>query len=318
MNHGSSSERRVARRCASTGRTHCALFYRGESDFLDGVARFLEPALERGDPIAVAAGNADPLSGQIGWMDAAGQQLDMVEFGRNPARIIPGLEAILASHGGRTLHYVGEPITAGRSPEEMREAVRHEALVNLAWPHAPIRALCPYDQTHLEPGVLLDAQRTHPSVMSDGHERRSRIYVGGRVPAGSRQELEPPPASALSVTFSETDLPLVRAAVAGIVGRCGFTDYRASDLVLAVNELATNTVRHAGGSGVLRLWDEGVRVVCQVEDGGHITDPLAGRYVPRLEEPGGLGLWTVNQVCDLVEVRTGADGTVVRVHMFRG
>jgi hypothetical protein len=27
-----------------------------------------------------------------------------------------------------------------------------------------------------------------------------------------------------------------------------------------------------------------------------------------------MGLWTVNQLCDLVEVRTGETGTTIRVH----
>jgi hypothetical protein len=30
---------------------------------------------------------------------------------------------------------------------------------------------------------------------------------------------------------------------------------------------------------------------------------------------GGLGLWMVNQLCELVEVRTDPRGTTVRLHM---
>jgi Histidine kinase-like ATPase domain len=62
------------------------------------------------------------------------------------------------------------------------------------------------------------------------------------------------------------------------------------------------------------VWSHPGSVVCQVEDGGHIVDPLAGRRLPRPHVAGGLGLWTVNQLCDLVEVRTSAEGTTVRVH----
>jgi anti-sigma regulatory factor (Ser/Thr protein kinase) len=315
LNRGVRNERRMAPDGVGTTPAHCALFYRGEADYVQGVTDFLEPALERGEPIAVAAANSEPLADQLDEAGAAYQLLDMTEFGRNPARIIPGVEAMLANHGGQILHYVGESIWPGRSPQEIREAVRHEALVNLAWPEAPIRALCPYDQSNLDPSVLLDAQRTHPSVISDGHERPSRIYAAGRMPPGSRQDLDPPPAGALALGFASGDLPIVRAVVTGKAASSGLSGQRASDLVLAVNELATNTIRHAGGSGVLRVWDDAFGVVCQVEDAGHIDDPLAGQHVPRLEEPGGLGLWTVHQVCDLVEVRTAADGTVVRLHM---
>jgi len=32
---------------------------------------------------------------------------------------------------------------------------------------------------------------------------------------------------------------------------------------------------------------------------------------------GGHGLWLVNQLCDLVQMRTFASGSVVRVHLHR-
>jgi hypothetical protein len=31
--------------------------------------------------------------------------------------------------------------------------------------------------------------------------------------------------------------------------------------------------------------------------------------------PGGKGLWVVNQLCDLVQARTGPAGTTTRLHM---
>jgi hypothetical protein len=62
------------------------------------------------------------------------------------------------------------------------------------------------------------------------------------------------------------------------------------------------------------VWGAPGEVICQVEDSGHIHDPLAGRRAPALDAAGGGGLWSVHQLCDLVEVRTGHDGTTVRVH----
>ena len=56
-------------------------------------------------------------------------------------------------------------------------------------------------------------------------------------------------------------------------------------------------------------------VVCEVRDGGHIDAPLVGRERPSLERPGGRGLWLVNQLCDLVQIRSFPTGTVVRLHM---
>ena len=85
--------------------------------------------------------------------------------------------------------------------------------------------------------------------------------------------------------------------------------------MLAANELASNSVRHGGGFGVLRVWVDGDAVVCEVRDQGRIGDPLAGRHTPQLDQVGGWGLWIVNQTCDLVEVRSGSAGTVVRARI---
>jgi anti-sigma regulatory factor (Ser/Thr protein kinase) len=84
--------------------------------------------------------------------------------------------------------------------------------------------------------------------------------------------------------------------------------------VLAANELAANTISHTSGGGVLQLWHTPEEIVCQVHDQGEITDPLAGR-VRHSPDDRGHGLWLVNQVCDLVELRTGRAGTTVRLHM---
>ena len=46
-----------------------------------------------------------------------------------------------------------------------------------------------------------------------------------------------------------------------------------------------------------------------------IADRLAGYRVPAGDRPGGQGLWLVNQVCDLVELRTSTGGTTICLHM---
>jgi anti-sigma regulatory factor (Ser/Thr protein kinase) len=91
---------------------------------------------------------------------------------------------------------------------------------------------------------------------------------------------------------------------------------RAGDLVIAVGELAANTFAHTSEPGTLTLWATDSEIICQVSDTGHITDPLAGRLKPDpAAAGGGRGLWVVQQVCDLAEIRTSAAGTAIRLHM---
>ncbi len=77
--------------------------------------------------------------------------------------------------------------------------------------------------------------------------------------------------------------------------------------------MIANTLRHTSGGGTVLLWHSRSEVICQISDSGCITDPLVGLRRPL--GPGGMGLWVVNQVCDLVELRTGKRGTTIRMHM---
>lgn len=93
-------------------------------------------------------------------------------------------------------------------------------------------------------------------------------------------------------------------------------DYeRTQHLVLAVTELASNSVRHGGGGGTLRMWREDARLLVEIHDRGHIEEPLVGRTRPGPEQLTGRGLWLVNHLCDLVQIRSAPAGSVVRVHM---
>jgi hypothetical protein len=100
---------------------HLALFYGSAEEYRQGVLNFAEPAIAAGQPVAVAvpADKAALLEQDLRMAGAEPEIFDMVELGRNPARIIPAVESMLAHHPGRVLHYVGEPLWAGRSPEEI-------------------------------------------------------------------------------------------------------------------------------------------------------------------------------------------------------
>jgi anti-sigma regulatory factor (Ser/Thr protein kinase) len=296
---------------------HLALFYRDSEEYLGAISSFVAPALAAGEAVAIAVPGPRKLNLVREALDDDATEielLDMAELGRNPARIISSVQGMIDRRGG-PLHYVGEPIWPGRSPEEIREATRHEALTNLAWPGARIRALCPYDASALDAYVLDDAERTHPGVIRDGEPSDSPRYRGSAVPDRCETRLPDPPGDAAELRFGPRDLGQVRRAIADRAADAGLGQERVDDLVTAVNELAANTIRHARGHGRVWVWSPAGEVICQVVDPGHITDPLVGRRQPGPAADGGMGLWVVNQLCDLVELRTTVEGTAVRVHV---
>ena len=83
--------------------------------------------------------------------------------------------------------------------------------------------------------------------------------------------------------------------------------------MLAVNELASNSVEHGPGAGVLRLWVDGDSgLVAEITDRGRLTDAFPGMVRPSTSGPRGRGLWLASELCDVMEVWND-DGTVIRV-----
>lgn len=134
------------------------------------------------------------------------------------------------------------------------------------------------------------------------------------IPARSSQPLSPPAAVPVFHTY-RTDLSKVRNLVTQQSRAAGLTESRTSDLVLAVSEVAANTLRHTDSSGTLAIWYDQHEIVCEIHDEGTISDPEAGQRRPPADATGGHGLWLVRQVCDLVELRSDASGTTIRMHM---
>ena len=75
--------------------------------------------------------------------------------------------------------------------------------------------------------------------------------------------------------FDAARLRRARRVAAEHAERAGLAAERVDDVLLAVGEMAANSLRHGGGSGVLRLWTDADHVVCEVADAGVIDDPLA-------------------------------------------
>lgn len=299
------------------GFSHEALFYGGLEDFVRQTSGFIRGGLEADEPVfvVVAGPKIDALRQALGADHAQVRWADMAEVGANPARIIPAWREFVDAcvQPGWPARGIGEPISAERSPDEMVECQRHESLLNLAFSGGPAwRLQCPYDVDALDDPVIDEARRSHPTLVSEGNEVASdRCRSLAEVAAPFEAPMPAPPPGALSLAFRDQDLAAVRrfvfSAARGILGD------RTDDLVLAVNELATNSIRYGGGGGLVRLWHDH-SVVCEVEDAGFISDPLAGRVLPGPGREGGRGLWLVNQLCDLVQVRSQRGGTRVRVH----
>jgi anti-sigma regulatory factor (Ser/Thr protein kinase) len=298
----------------SPGFVHPALFYRGLDDYLTGVGGFIREGLAAGEPVfaSVPADRLEPLRAHLG-ADAARVSLhNMAEVGRNPGRILTALTDFAARRGTGRAWLVGEPIWATRTPAEIREATRHEALINLAFAGVPVTILCPYDVSGLPPQTLADARRTHPVLWADGAESISDAYTDPyRVSADCDVVLGEEPADTVRLSFGPAELFSVRQRAEEFGRAAGLSVDRAVDLKLAVGEAVANAVRHGGGGGKVSMYRAAGSVIVEVRDSGRLADPLAGRFRPPADARRGRGLWLIHHLCDLVELGHGG----IRLHM---
>ncbi len=304
---------------------HDALFYAGNDDFVRRTGAFIDDSMASGEPIlvVVSAEKIEMLRARLNGEGSRVRFADMADVGRNPARIIPAWREFVAEQtaSGRPFRGIGEPIWAARSPEELDECERHEALLNLAFADsAPWWLACPYDTESLPLSVIEEAKRNHPFVVDGGVRRPSETYRGlAELARPFARPLPEPAATPIELSFgSDHDGMLaVRRLVADEAAAFGLDPVRTDDLVMAAHEIASNSVRHGGGRGALRVWREGPALICEIRDGGLIQDPMAGRGSPSADTDSGFGLWLANRLVDLVQIRTFADGSVVRLHARR-
>lgn len=297
-------------------RSHAAAIYKGDGD-LDWVAAWARGAAGAGSPLHIAVARETMRVIRDCWREVPQNACfaNMTEIGRNPARIIAEGNSFADENPGLHVWCLWEPAWPERSESELAEVARHEVLCNVAFTGKPMTILCLYDATRLSPEVIRNAEQTHPFVISGGRERASVPYLGaGRYPPVCDKPLAPPPGNAEALVFGGMLGP-VREFAASHALAAGLQPARVMDLVLAVSEIAANALGHGRGRGIARFWRTGEEVMVQLEDSGHIADPLVGRRRHPPEALGGHGLWLVHQVCDLVEQRTGPDGTTTRLHM---
>ncbi len=307
---------------AARGFRHEVLFYSGEDSFLARTLPFIREGLAADEPVMVVVSpeKIELLRSRLGGSSDAVTFADMHELGRNPALMLPAWEDFIARRaaGGRPVRGVAEPIWPERTHPEVVECEHHEALVNLAFADGPAGwLLCPYDAATLRPGTLRAAARTHPLIDDHGTRCESNAYLEPQeTGAPFDGSLPDPPGDAEELPFdSPDDLETARRFVVERAAADALGTIRAEGLVLAVDELVTNSLRHGGGSGVLRAWREDEDVVCEVADAGTISDPLVGRLRPSFGKHGGRGLWIANHFCDLLQIRSSSAGTKIRARV---
>src|SRR5690242_21355131 len=124
--------------------------------------------------------------------------------GPEPGADHPGPDRVRPRPPRDPVGCVGESAWPGRTGPELTEAIKQDALANLAFRAMPVTALCPFDRTGLPPGVLALAGQVHPLLTEHGTLCPSPAYLGADgMPQPCLQPLPDPPADAEALHYQQ-------------------------------------------------------------------------------------------------------------------
>jgi anti-sigma regulatory factor (Ser/Thr protein kinase) len=310
------ADERTSSHTIETGFVHEALMYRDESEFDAAMQEFLHAAATAGEPVLVAlpAARLNRVRRQMGREVPEARFEDVERVGRNPNCLLPLIEDWVQSHDG-PVRVVSEVVWPGRTRAETVEALRYEALLNHALAGSEATVMSPFDAGHLDAETLAGAEMTHPTVIEGGRRRASAAYRDPlTMPFAELWPLQSP-TGPVSQHPLDGSLVEFRHTLAEDPALQTLSAQRRSDLVFAVSEAASNAVKHSDGTCTTRIWRDGDDVVTEVSTHSTITDLMAGCRRPAVDALEGRGLWLINQLCDLVELRSDTSGTTLRMHV---
>jgi anti-sigma regulatory factor (Ser/Thr protein kinase) len=304
----------------SPGFRHDALVFDDPDEVTSIAAPWLREGLSAGDAALVAAG--PEVSGSL--VDALGDDPRVLVVERHAlyrARTptaITAFRRFAEEHAlpGHRVRVVGET-DYGSTAADQREWQAYEAVINRAFAPYPLWGLCVVDSTLPEP-VLASVRQTHPQLVTASGREPNPGFVD---PASYLRALPVPdePLEATPPALADdtlTEPAAVRSALRDLLATVDGPPAVLEDFLMAVDEIASNAVRHGSLPAALRVWTAPGRLVATVRDSGDgLRDPFAG-YGPAHGEDlsrGGMGLWLARQLCDHVAVRLSADGVGVRL-----
>ncbi|WP_104530540.1 sensor histidine kinase [Blastococcus saxobsidens] len=303
------------------GFRHDGLIHESIDELTAVAASFLLEGLAAGDAAVLAVG---PATTEL-LREAVGDDPRLLVLDRHQLyrsrtpTAITTFRRLAAEHAaaGRRVRVVGE-VDFGTTEADWHEWQRYESVINDAFAPFPLWGLCVFDAERLPRPLLDTARHTHPQLRSREGLTPNQEYVDperylATLPVPAEPLEGTVPALAVEDVADFTGLRhAVRRLLAGVDGPADHVE----DFLLAVDEMASNALRHGRAPVALRLWTAPGTLVCTISDSGRgWTDPFAG-YGPAHGadlSAGGMGLWLARQLCDHVALRRDGSGASVRL-----
>ncbi|SEO47000.1 anti-sigma factor RsbA family regulatory protein [Trujillonella endophytica] len=292
---------------------HEGFVYGTDHELVHRVVPFVLEGFSRDEPVLVVAGervrsllaaHLGPDLGRLALFAAA------ETWYQGGARTLQAYDRDLRGLRATTPHWrlAAEPVWL--AAEDGREWSRFESVANRCYDDMPYYSLCLHDRRRLPADVLDAVARTHPLTWGEGTPVPAAEYEEPGVFLRSVQPAWAPRPAGAEVLVVTSPWSARRQTCALVPD-----DRRArvGDVVLATHELLLNSLTVAPYAE-LTTWMEGDVFVVEVSDSGPgLPDETRG-YVPPDPGDGPHGMWLAWSLADDAAVRSGPDGTAIRLY----
>lgn len=310
---------------APTGQfAHVAALYAGDEQLRDLLLPYLDEGLRRRENIlAVISDDARRV-----LRDALGDAADQVRWGSRGVsydrlgQMFEGFAGYLAQQyrAGVPTRVIGE-FDSDNSPDRVSQYLRYESMANEVYAPYGYPVVFLWDQRRYPTDVLAHVRAVHPQLLDASGPIPNAEY---RLPIDYLTQDQNSPAAApvdldlVAHLRSADDLGLLRRRLRSWGATRGLGVQDTDDIVIAVDEIATNALEHGQPPACVRGWTTPAALLVQVDDQGRNSIPATTGYHRRsTDAQRGRGIWIAHHLADVLTTHTGPTGTTVAMRFTR-
>jgi anti-sigma regulatory factor (Ser/Thr protein kinase) len=302
---------------------HVAVLYNSDEQLRDLLLPYLDEGLRRHEHILAVI---SPDAQQV-LRDALGDAAERVQWGsaglcyHRLGRTFDGFADYLAQQyrAGVPSRVIGQ-FDSHSSPDRLSQYLRNESMANEVYAPYGYPVVCLWDQRRYSLDVLAHVRTVHPQLLDTSGQISNVEY---RMPIDYLTRDEMPPAAPVDLDLdvhldSADDLAMFRRRLRNWGVTCGLSDHVTDDVVIAVDEIATNALEHGQPPARIRGWSTPDALFVQVDDHGGISIPATtGYHRPTTDARRGRGIWIARHLADVLTTHAGPAGTTVAMRFSR-
>jgi anti-sigma regulatory factor (Ser/Thr protein kinase) len=306
------------------GFAHVGVLYSSDEQLRDLLSPHLAEAVRRREHVLVVISEAaervlrDALGEGAGRIQWGGSGLAHNRLGRMFASFGDYLDQ--RYRAGLPTRMIGEP-GSDISPDRLSQYLRYVSMAYQIYGAYGYPMLFLWDERRYSPEVLAHVRAVHPRLLGGD---------GMTINTESREPIDYLTANATSAPAAPVDLDLdvhlesadglaeLRRRLRSWGASTELSDGDTDDIVIAVDEIATNALEHGQPPARVRGWSTADALFVRIDDHGHNGIPATTGYIrPPTNARRGRGIWMARHLADVLTTHNGPSGTTVALRFPR-